>query len=98
MDIVTRFPHTFKKNDAIWVVVDRLTMSALFLPIQNGYSVSKLAEIFRQEIIRLHGIPAAIVSDSDLRFISRFWKGLHKAWGIRLKFSTAFHPHNDRQT
>ncbi|GJV78504.1 retrotransposon protein, putative, ty3-gypsy subclass [Tanacetum coccineum] len=55
MNFVTRLPHTFKKNNAIWVVVDRLTKSAYFLPIQQGYSVSKLAEIFHQEIIRLHG-------------------------------------------
>nr|GEW64238.1 hypothetical protein [Tanacetum cinerariifolium] len=54
MDFVTGLPRTFKKNDAIWVVVDRLTKSAHFLPIQQGYSVSKLAEIFQQEIIRLH--------------------------------------------
>nr|GFA86629.1 DNA/RNA polymerase superfamily protein [Tanacetum cinerariifolium] len=50
MDFVTGLPHTFKKNNAIWVVVDRLTKSAHFLPIQQGYSVSKLAEIFQQEI------------------------------------------------
>ncbi|GJR75446.1 retrotransposon protein, putative, ty3-gypsy subclass [Tanacetum coccineum] len=68
MDFVTRLPRTFKKNDAIWVVVDRLTKSAHFLPIQQGYSGSKLAEIFQQEIIRLHGTPASIVLDmSDER-------------------------------
>nr|GEW16035.1 retrotransposon protein, putative, Ty3-gypsy subclass [Tanacetum cinerariifolium] len=54
MDFVMGLPRTFKKNDAIWVVVDRLTKSAYFLPIQQGYSVSKLAEIFQQEIVRLH--------------------------------------------
>ncbi|GKB90583.1 retrotransposon protein, putative, ty3-gypsy subclass [Tanacetum coccineum] len=54
MDFVTGLPRTFKKNDAVWVVVDRLTKSAHFLPIQQGYSVSKLAEIFQQEIVRLH--------------------------------------------
>ncbi|GJR46431.1 putative reverse transcriptase domain-containing protein [Tanacetum coccineum] len=95
MDFVTGLPRTFKKNDAIWVVVDRLTKSAHFLPIQQGYSVSKLAKIFQQEIIRLHGTPASIVSDRDSRFTSRFWKGLQNAWGTRLKFSIAFHPQND---
>nr|GFD37757.1 hypothetical protein [Tanacetum cinerariifolium] len=54
------------------------------------YSVSRLAEIFQQEIVRLHGTPSAIVSDIDPRFASRFWKGLQKAWGTRFKFSTAF--------
>nr|GEY93917.1 putative reverse transcriptase domain-containing protein [Tanacetum cinerariifolium] len=85
-------PCTFKKNDAIWVVVDRLTKSAYFLPIQQGYSINKLAEIFQQEIVRLHGTPALIVSDRDPRFTLRFWKGLQNAWGTRLKYSTAFHP------
>nr|GEZ48810.1 putative nucleotidyltransferase, ribonuclease H [Tanacetum cinerariifolium] len=69
--------------------------SAHFLLIRKDYSVSRLAEIFQQEIVRLHGTPLAIVSDRDLRFASRFWKGLQKAWGTRLKFSTAFIP---RQT
>ncbi|GKB13418.1 putative reverse transcriptase domain-containing protein, partial [Tanacetum coccineum] len=77
--VVTGLPCTFKKNDAIWVVVDRLTKSAYFLPIQQGYSVSKLAKIFRQEIVRLHGTPASIVSNRDLHFTSRFWKGLQNA-------------------
>nr|GFC48787.1 putative reverse transcriptase domain-containing protein [Tanacetum cinerariifolium] len=62
-----------------WVVVDRLTKSAHFLPIRKDYSVSRLAEIFQQETVRLHGTPSAIVSDRDPRFASRFWKGLPKA-------------------
>nr|GFB98481.1 putative reverse transcriptase domain-containing protein [Tanacetum cinerariifolium] len=75
----------------------RLTKSAQFLPIRKDYSVSRLAEIFQQEIVRLHGTPSVIVSDRDPRFASRFWKGLQKAWGTRLKFSTAFHPQTDGQ-
>ncbi|GJW36829.1 retrotransposon protein, putative, ty3-gypsy subclass [Tanacetum coccineum] len=66
--------------------------------MSQGYSVSKLAEIFQQEIIRLHGTPTSSVSDRDPRFTSRFWKGLQNAWGTRLKFSTAFHPQTDGQT
>nr|GEW91247.1 retrotransposable element Tf2 [Tanacetum cinerariifolium] len=98
MDFVTGLPRTQRRHDAIWVVVDRLTKSAHFLPIRKDYSVSKLAETFQQEIVRLHGTPSAIVSDRDPRFTSRFWKGLQKAWGTRLKFSTAFHPQTDGQT
>nr|GFC40197.1 retrotransposable element Tf2 [Tanacetum cinerariifolium] len=90
-------PQTQRRHDAIWVVVDRLTKSAHFIPIRKDYSVSRLAEIFQQEIIRLHGTPSTIVSDRDSRFASRFWKGLQKAWGTRLKFSTAFHPQTDGQ-
>nr|GFC60738.1 putative nucleotidyltransferase, ribonuclease H [Tanacetum cinerariifolium] len=52
----------------------------------------------QQEIVRLHGTPSAIVSDRDPCFTSRFWKGWQKAWGTRLKFSTAFHPQIDGQS
>ncbi|GKA41942.1 putative nucleotidyltransferase, ribonuclease H [Tanacetum coccineum] len=95
---ITGLPRTQRKHDAIWVVVDRLTKLAHFLPIRKDYPVSKLAEMFQQEIVRLHGTPSAIVSDRDPRFTSRFWKGLQKAWGTRLKFSTAFHPETDGQS
>nr|GFC12996.1 retrotransposon-related protein [Tanacetum cinerariifolium] len=98
MDFVTGLPTTQKRHDAIWVVVDRLTNSAHFLPIRKNYSISKLAEIFRQEIIRLHGTLTSIVSNRDPRFMSHFWKGLQKAWGTRLKFSTAFHPQTEGQS
>nr|GEZ74366.1 RNA-directed DNA polymerase [Tanacetum cinerariifolium] len=98
MDFVTGLPQTQRRHDAIWVVVDHLTKPAHFLPIRKDYSLSRLAEIFQQEIVRLHGTPSAIVSDRDPRFASRFWKGLQKAWGTRLKFSTAFHPQTDGQS
>nr|GEZ68754.1 retrotransposable element Tf2 [Tanacetum cinerariifolium]GEZ68768.1 retrotransposable element Tf2 [Tanacetum cinerariifolium] len=98
MDFVTGLPRTQRRHDAIWVVVDRLTKSAHFLPIRKDYSVSRLAETFQQEIVRLHGTPSAIVSDRDPRFASRFWKGFQKAWGTRLKFSTAFHPQTGGQS
>ncbi|GJQ93295.1 putative reverse transcriptase domain-containing protein [Tanacetum coccineum] len=96
MDFVTGLPTTQKRHDAIWVVVDRLTKSAHFLPIRKNYGISKLAEIFRQEIVRLHGIRSIVRRDP--KFTSRFWKGLQKAWGTRLKFSTAFHPQTDGQS
>ncbi|GJU77919.1 zinc finger, CCHC-type, retrotransposon gag domain protein [Tanacetum coccineum] len=68
----TGLPRTQRKHDAIWVVVDRLTKSAHFLPIRKDYPVSKIAEMFQQEIVRLHGTPSAIVSDRDPRFTSTF--------------------------
>ncbi|GJW85207.1 DNA/RNA polymerases superfamily protein [Tanacetum coccineum] len=67
-------------------------------PFERTDIVSKLAEIFRQEIVRLHGTPTSIVSDRDPKFTSHFWKGLQKAWGTRLKFSTTFHPQTDGQS
>ena len=98
MDFVTGLPKTFRKNDTIWVVVDRLTKSSHLLPISESYSVDKLAETFQKEIIRLHGTPVSIISDRDPRFTSRFWKGFQKAWGTSLNFSTAFHPQTDGQS
>nr|GEW19366.1 hypothetical protein [Tanacetum cinerariifolium] len=68
MDFVMELPHTHKKNDAIWVVVDRLTKLARILPIRKDFLISRLADIFQQEIVQLHGTPAAIVSDRDMRF------------------------------
>nr|GFB50728.1 retrotransposon protein, putative, Ty3-gypsy subclass [Tanacetum cinerariifolium] len=65
MDFVTGLPRTQRRHNAIWVVVDRLTKSAHFLPIRKDYSVSKLAETFQQEIVRLHGTSSTIVSDRD---------------------------------
>ncbi|GJX98504.1 putative nucleotidyltransferase, ribonuclease H, partial [Tanacetum coccineum] len=65
MDFVTGLPTTQKRHDAIWVVVDRLTKSAHFLPIRKNYGISKLAEIFQQEIVRLHGTPTSIVVRSE---------------------------------
>ena len=84
--------------DSIWVIVDRLTKSAHFLPMKNSDSVEKLAELYVKEIVRLHGTLVSIVSDRDPRFTSRFWPSLQRALGIRLHFSTTFHPQTDGQS
>ena len=75
----------------------RLTKSAHFLSIQLGYSMDHLADLYVNEIVRLHGIPVSIVSDRDPRFTSRFWKELQSAFDTRLNFSTSFHPQTDGQ-
>uniref|UniRef100_A0A2N9IPW9 Reverse transcriptase n=1 Tax=Fagus sylvatica TaxID=28930 RepID=A0A2N9IPW9_FAGSY len=98
MDFVSGLPRSPKGHDAIWVIVDRLTKSAHFIPIQMNYSLDQLAQLYVEEIVRLHGIPVSIVSDRDPCFTSRFWKSLHKALGTNLNFSTAFHPQTDGQS
>jgi len=98
MDFVVGLPRTVKGHDSIWVIVDRMTKSAHFLPVRTTYTVDKLAEIYIQEIVRLHGVPLSIVSDRDSRFTSTFWKKLQEGLGTRLKFSTAMHPQTDDQT
>ena len=98
MDFVTGLPRTQRQHDAIWVIVDRLTKSAHFLPINVEDSLEKLAQLYVDEIVRLHGVPVSIVSDRDPRFTSRFWPSLQTALGTRLHFSTAFHPQTDGQS
>ena len=75
MDFVTGMPQTQKLHDAIWVIVDRLTKSAHFLPLKTTFSAEQLAELYMKEIVRLHGVPLSIVSDRDTKFASRFWRG-----------------------
>ena len=64
--------HTQREHDAIWIIVDRLTKSAHFLPVKLDYTMDRLAELYVSEIFRLHGIPLSIVSDHDPRFTLRF--------------------------
>lgn len=73
MDFVSRLPLTLKKKDVVWVVVDRLTKSAHFIPVKTDYSLERLVELYVVEIIRLHGVPLSIIFDQDPRFTSRFW-------------------------
>ncbi|KAK5785471.1 hypothetical protein PVK06_040061 [Gossypium arboreum] len=98
MDFVSGLPVSASKKDAIWVVVDRLTKSAHFIPVRTDFSLDKLAELYVSQIVRLHGVPISIVSDRDPRFTSRFWKKLQEALGTKLHFSTAFHPQTDGQS
>ncbi|KAG8474782.1 hypothetical protein CXB51_031699 [Gossypium anomalum] len=98
MDFVTGLPLTPKRKNAIWVVVDRLTKSAHFLPVRTDDSLDKLAKIYIFEIVRLHEVPISIILDRDPRFTSRFWKKLQEALGTKLNFSTAFHPQTDGQS
>ncbi|KAA0050673.1 pol protein [Cucumis melo var. makuwa] len=98
MDFITGLPRTLRGFTVIWVVVDRHTKSAHFVPGKSTYTTSKWAQLYMSEIVRLHGVPVSIVSDRDARFTSKFWKGLQTAMGTRLDFSTAFHPQTDVQT
>ncbi|KAA0062125.1 pol protein [Cucumis melo var. makuwa] len=98
MDFITGLPRTLRGFTVIWVVVDRLTKSAHFVPGKSTYTASKWAQLYMSEIVRLHGVPVSIVSDRDARFTSKFWKGLQTTMGTRLDFSTAFHPQTDGQT
>ncbi|GJZ47499.1 putative reverse transcriptase domain-containing protein [Tanacetum coccineum] len=84
--------------DAIWVIVDRLTKSAHFLPIREDYKTKKLARILINEIVARHGVPVSIISDRDSQFASHLWQALQKALGTKLHISTTYHPETDGQS
>jgi len=90
MDFVTHLPRSTKGHDLVWVIVDRLTKCAHFLPMNQKWSMDKLAELYVREVVRLHGVPDSIVSDRDPRFTSRFWQSLQVALGTQLRMSSAY--------
>ena len=95
MDFVVGLPRTQTSYNAIWVIVDRLTKSVHFLAISNNFSLDRLAELYINKIVKLHGVSMSIMSDRDFRFTSRFWSKLQKALGTTLRFNIAFHPQTD---
>ncbi|WVZ81080.1 hypothetical protein U9M48_028503 [Paspalum notatum var. saurae] len=98
MDFTVGLPRTQKGYNSIWVVVDRLTKVAHFIPVNTAYSGAKLAELYISRIVCLHGVPKRIISDRGSQFTSRFWEQLHNSLDTKLKFSTAYHPQTDGQT
>ncbi|GJU70214.1 reverse transcriptase domain-containing protein [Tanacetum coccineum] len=98
MDFVTKLPKTAAGSDSIWVIVDRLTKSAHFLPMKETDSTEKLMRLYMKEIVARHGIPVSIISDRDSHFTLRVWQSLHKALGTQLNLSTAYHPQTDGQS
>jgi hypothetical protein len=98
MDFVVGLPRSPRGKDAIWVVIDRLTKVAHFIPMNTKNSAVDLVPLYIKEIVRLHGVPKSIVSDRDSKFVSNFWKSLQSALGTKLEMSTAFHPQTDGQS
>ncbi|GJX86372.1 putative reverse transcriptase domain-containing protein [Tanacetum coccineum] len=94
-DFITKLPKSSQGFDTIWVIMDRLTKSAHFLPIKENDSLYKLARLYLNRIVARHGIPALIIYDRDGRFTSNFWKSFQKALGTDISMSTAYHPETD---
>ncbi|GJX63063.1 putative reverse transcriptase domain-containing protein [Tanacetum coccineum] len=97
MDFVTKLPRTSSGHDIIWVIVDRLTKSAHFLPMHEDYKMERLARFYLNDIVARHSVPISIISDRDSRFTSRFWQSMQEALGTRLEMSTDYHPQTDGQ-
>ncbi|GJY95347.1 putative reverse transcriptase domain-containing protein [Tanacetum coccineum] len=81
IDFVTNFPRTSSGHDTIWVIMDRLTKSAHFLPMHKDYKMERLARLYLNEIVARHGVPILIISDRDSRFTLRFWQSMQEALG-----------------
>jgi hypothetical protein len=91
-------PLTTRKYNSIWVIVDRLTKSAHFIPMNTNYNVQKYAEIYVARLLCLHGVPKTIVSDRWSQFVARFWEQLHTSLGTHLIHNSIYHPQMDGQT
>lgn len=98
MDFIAVLPNTSRHHDSIWVIVDRLTKTAHFLPVHTTHRTEKYAEICIDQIIRLHGIPRTIVSDRGAPFVARFWEQLQESLGTHVIRSSAYHPQTNGQT
>ncbi|GJU72794.1 putative reverse transcriptase domain-containing protein [Tanacetum coccineum] len=83
--------RTSSGHDTIWVIMDRLTKSAHFLPMREDYKMDRLARLYLNDIVARHGVPISIISDHDSRFTSRFWQSMQEALGTCLDISTAYH-------
>ncbi|GJT77949.1 putative reverse transcriptase domain-containing protein [Tanacetum coccineum] len=87
--------RTSSRHDTIWVIMDRLTKYAHFLPMRKDYKMDRLAKLYLNEIVARYGVPISIISDRDSRLTSRFWQSMQEALGTRLDMSTAYHPQTD---
>ncbi|GKB00949.1 putative reverse transcriptase domain-containing protein [Tanacetum coccineum] len=98
IDFITKLPKSSQGFDTIWVIVNRLTKSAHFLPIRESDPLDKLARLYLNRIVARHGIPVSIICDRDGRFTSNFWRSFQKDLGTNLSMSTAYHPETDGQS
>ena len=98
MDFITGLPRTRSGYDSIWVVVNRLTKVAHFIPVKTTYTSAQLAKIYMSKIVCLDGVLRKVVSNRGTQFTFKFWRQLHESLGTRLEFSTTSHSYIDGHT
>jgi len=94
MDFVGPFPECMG-YDYLLVVICRLTSLIHLLPTNTNAKSTDIAWLFLKDIVRIHGLPETIVSDQDPKFVSKFWRELHRLMGVKLLMSMAYHPQTD---
>jgi hypothetical protein len=97
MDFITGLPKLGNKS-VIMVVVDCLSKYAHFYTLQHPFTSSTVAQVFMDQVFKIHGMSHSIVSDSDLTFTSNFWQELFKLQGTELHLNTTYHPQTNGQT
>jgi hypothetical protein len=97
MDFITGLPISGNKS-VIMVVVDRLSKYAHFYALQHPFTASTVAQLFMDQVFKLHGMPHSIVSDCDPTFTSIFWQELFKLQGTQLHINSTYHPQTNGQT
>jgi hypothetical protein len=97
-DFIVGLPNTTHRHDSIWVIVDRLTKTAHFIPVDTTYTAKKYAEIYVNRIVCLHGVPKKIISDQGAQFVPHFVEHLKASLGTKLIQSSTYHPQTDGQT
>jgi hypothetical protein len=94
MDFMGPFPES-NGHDYLWVVICCLTSMVHLIPIRTTTTASELASLYIRDIVHLHGVAGSIISDRDSKFMSKFWRKMHKLLGTKLLMSTSFHPQTD---
>jgi transposase InsO family protein len=98
MDFIVGLPMMARKIDLIWVIMDRHSKSAHFIPVNTKYRVEKYVEMYIARMLCLRGVPKTIISDRVSQFVAHFWEQLHAPLRTHLIHSLAYHPQTDGQT